>query len=103
MSADSPPTPTYKRVLLKLSGETLMGDQQFGADPAVATRIARDAGDIHALGVENEIASSAIVRRWAWKRRSSSPAATSSATWQRARAAWIARPPTIWACSPPSS
>ena len=29
-------TPVYKRVLLKLSGEALMGDQQFGVDPAVA-------------------------------------------------------------------
>jgi len=55
MSADSPPTPTYKRVLLKLSGEALMGDQQFGVDPAVATRIAHDVGEIQALGVETAI------------------------------------------------
>jgi uridylate kinase len=48
-------TPVYKRVLLKLSGEALMGDQQFGVDPAVATRIARDVGDIQALGVETAI------------------------------------------------
>src|SRR5881394_306428 len=32
-----------------------MGDQQFGVDPAVATRIARDVGDIQALGVETAI------------------------------------------------
>src|SRR5499427_5531313 len=55
MSADSSPTPTYKRVLLKLSGEALMGDQQFGVDPAVATRIARDVGDIQELGVQTAI------------------------------------------------
>ena len=55
MSADSSPTPTYKRVLLKLSGEALMGDQQFGVDPAVATRIAHDVGEIQALGVETAI------------------------------------------------
>jgi len=55
MSADSSPTPTYKRVLLKLSGEALMGDQQFGVDPAVATRIAHDVGEIQALRVETAI------------------------------------------------
>ena len=55
MSADSPSTPIYKRVLLKLSGEALMGDQQFGVDPAVATRIAHDVGAIQALGVETAI------------------------------------------------
>ena len=48
-------SPIYKRVLLKLSGEALMGDQQFGVDPAVATRIARDIGEIQALGVETAI------------------------------------------------
>ena len=47
--------PVYKRVLLKLSGEALMGDQQFGVDPAVATRIAQDVADIQALGVETAI------------------------------------------------
>ena len=39
-----PASPLYRRVLLKLSGEALMGDQQFGVDPAVTTRIARDVG-----------------------------------------------------------
>jgi len=53
----SPPstTPIYKRALLKLSGEALMGEQQFGVDPAVATRIARDVGEIQSLGVETAI------------------------------------------------
>jgi uridylate kinase len=55
MSDPSAPAPIYKRVLLKLSGEALMGDQQFGVDPAVATRIARDVGEIQALGVETAI------------------------------------------------
>jgi uridylate kinase len=58
MSSDAPSssaTPVYKRVLLKLSGETLMGDQQFGVDPIVATRIARDVGEIQGLGVETAI------------------------------------------------
>jgi uridylate kinase len=47
--------PVYKRALLKLSGEALMGEQQFGVDPAVATRIARDVGDVQQLGVETAI------------------------------------------------
>jgi uridylate kinase len=57
MSADSAPSgsPIYKRVLLKLSGEALMGEQQFGVDPAVFTRIARDVGEQQRLGVETAI------------------------------------------------
>jgi uridylate kinase len=58
MSADAPPDspdPLYKRVLLKLSGEALMGDQQFGVDPAVAARIARDVREIQGLGVQTAI------------------------------------------------
>ena len=51
----SSPTPIYKRVLLKLSGEALMGDQQFGVDPAVATRIAKDVAGIQGLGVQTAI------------------------------------------------
>jgi len=47
--------PVYKRVLLKLSGEALMGDQQFGVDPAVASRIARDIGEIQDLGVQTAV------------------------------------------------
>ena len=47
--------PIYNRVLLKLSGEALMGDQQFGVDPAVATRIAKDVGEIQSLGVQTAI------------------------------------------------
>lgn len=42
----------YTRVLLKLSGEALMGDQTYGVDPAVATRIAEDIADIQSLGVQ---------------------------------------------------
>jgi uridylate kinase len=45
-------TTKYKRVLLKLSGEALMGDQGFGIDPKVVTRIASEIKDIHELGVE---------------------------------------------------
>jgi uridylate kinase len=58
MSVAADPAPAqaaYKRILLKLSGEALMGEQQFGVDPAVATRIAQDVGEIRALGVETAI------------------------------------------------
>jgi uridylate kinase len=48
-------TPVYKRVLLKLSGEALMGDQTFGIDPAVTARIAADIAEIQNLGVETGI------------------------------------------------
>jgi uridylate kinase len=47
--------PVYKRILLKLSGEALMGDQSFGVDPVVATRIAADVGEVQALGVQTAI------------------------------------------------
>jgi len=47
--------PSYKRILLKLSGEALMGDQSYGVDPAVTTRIAHDVAEIRALGVETAI------------------------------------------------
>lgn len=45
-------TTKYKRVLLKLSGEALMGDQGFGIDPHVVARIASEIKDIHDLGVQ---------------------------------------------------
>jgi len=56
-SAEPAPSdrPVYKRILLKLSGEALMGEQQFGVDPAVASRIALDVGEIQGLGVETSI------------------------------------------------
>jgi uridylate kinase len=44
--------PAYKRILLKLSGEALMGTQGFGVDPAVAHRIASEIHEVHQLGVE---------------------------------------------------
>jgi uridylate kinase len=47
--------PAYKRVLLKLSGEALMGSQTYGIDPAVATQIAKDVAEIQGMGVETAI------------------------------------------------
>ena len=48
-------SPAYKRVLLKLSGEALMGSHSYGIDPAVATQIARDIAEIQSMGVETAI------------------------------------------------
>ena len=50
-----PSSPAYKRILLKLSGEALMGAQTYGIDPAVATQIAKDIAEIQAMGVETAI------------------------------------------------
>ena len=49
------PAPAYKRILLKLSGEALMGEQTFGIDPAVADQIAREVAEVQALGVQTAI------------------------------------------------
>jgi uridylate kinase len=45
------PGPVYRRILLKLSGEVLAGDQQFGIDPIVASRLASQIQSIHKLNV----------------------------------------------------
>lgn len=44
--------PKYKRVLLKLSGESLMGDKAFGLDPVIIEKYARDIKEIADLGVQ---------------------------------------------------
>ncbi|MBL8638983.1 MAG: UMP kinase [Alphaproteobacteria bacterium] len=46
------PHPKYKRVLLKMSGEALMGPREFGLDPATVARIAADVKDVVDMGVE---------------------------------------------------
>ncbi len=43
--------PAYARVLVKLSGEALMGSQSFGIDEAVVSTIADEIREVHALGV----------------------------------------------------
>ena len=45
----------YGRVLLKLSGEALMGEQQFGIDPAITTQIAKEILEIQGLGIQTAI------------------------------------------------
>jgi uridylate kinase len=44
--------PVYRRVLLKLSGEALMGDLEFGLDATIVNRIAEEVKAVQALGVE---------------------------------------------------
>ena len=44
--------PKYRRVLLKLSGEFLAGDQEFGIDPARASYLANEIKSIHEIGTE---------------------------------------------------
>ena len=79
----------YKRVLLKISGEALMGDREFGLDPDTVNRIAGEVQD----GRRPLAPSSA----------SSSAAATSSAASPAPPRACSAPRPTTWACWPPSS
>ncbi|MBY6089471.1 UMP kinase [Pseudooceanicola sp. 502str34] len=50
--ADTPQNPTYKRVLLKISGEALMGNTGFGLHPPTVERIAREVKSVHDMGVE---------------------------------------------------
>lgn len=42
----------YRRILLKLSGESLMGEKGYGIDPEVLGRFADEVSGVHALGVE---------------------------------------------------
>src|SRR5579872_6931329 len=47
-----PKAPNYRRILLKISGEALMGKGQFGVDIDVVDRIARDVKEAHEDGTE---------------------------------------------------
>ena len=48
MAAD----PAYKRILLKLSGEALLGEEDYGIDPAIIHRIATEISDVSQLGIQ---------------------------------------------------
>jgi uridylate kinase len=48
-------SPAYKRILLKLSGEALMGEEPFGIDPAVTSQIATEISEIQQIGVQTAI------------------------------------------------
>lgn len=45
-------SPKYSRILLKLSGESLMGDRNFGLDPKMLTQYALDIKSIVAIGIQ---------------------------------------------------
>ncbi|MGY6697887.1 MAG: UMP kinase [Roseinatronobacter sp.] len=49
---DRTPPPAYTRVMLKISGEALMGNQGFGLHPPTVQRIAREVKSVHDMGVE---------------------------------------------------
>src|SRR4249920_139495 len=44
--------PVYRRILLKLSGEALLGSHQYGIDPAVIRRVAVEVTEVVGLGVQ---------------------------------------------------
>lgn len=48
-------SPKYRRILVKLSGEALMGEQSFGIAPDVVGNIAKELTQVHALGVETAV------------------------------------------------
>ncbi len=45
-------TPKYRRVLLKISGEVLMGAREYGLDPEAVDRIADDVRQVHDMGIQ---------------------------------------------------
>jgi uridylate kinase len=47
-----PPAPRYRRVLLKLSGEGLMGEREYGLDPAMIGMLAQEIKQVHDMGVQ---------------------------------------------------
>ena len=46
MQNGSKVSPKYNRILLKISGESLMGDRQFGLDPSMVDRVAGEISTI---------------------------------------------------------
>src|SRR3984957_10442516 len=49
------PTPVFKRILLKISGEALAATQGFGVDTARIHEVAAELADVHALGIQMAI------------------------------------------------
>jgi uridylate kinase len=52
MKAAEDQKPMFKRIMLKLSGEALMGEQNYGIDTKVAEAVAQEIKDVHRLGTE---------------------------------------------------
>ena len=55
MASTAKAKPIYERILLKLSGEALMGEQDYGVDPDTINRIAGEIKEVHSLGVQCSI------------------------------------------------
>src|SRR5580658_1746858 len=49
---DKKPVPHFRRILLKISGEALMGDGKYGIHPLTLVQVASEIKDVHALGVQ---------------------------------------------------
>ena len=47
-----PSAPRYRRVLLKLSGEGLMGNREYGLDPGMVDMVAQEVKAVHGMGVQ---------------------------------------------------
>src|SRR2546423_12358276 len=52
MTTANQASPAYRRILLKISGEALMGEQNYGIDVDVARSVAEEIKAVNALGVE---------------------------------------------------
>src|SRR3981081_3415558 len=52
MRTDLPIEPAYHRILLKISGEALMGEQTFGIDVNIAREVAEEIKQVHDLGIQ---------------------------------------------------
>ena len=76
----------YKRVLLKLSGEALMGDGQYGIDPKITDHLAKQVKELLAVGHEVGVVVGG---------------GNISAAWPALPVAWNAPRPTTWACWQP--
>ena len=46
------PKAAYQRILLKLSGEALVGDQEYGISPAIVKKVSAEVKEIREMGVE---------------------------------------------------
>jgi uridylate kinase len=55
VAALSEDVPVFRRVLLKLSGEALMGDLEYGTDPGTVDTIAREIAGVHEKGLQTAI------------------------------------------------
>jgi uridylate kinase len=87
MTSEVQQSPAFRRVLLKISGEALIGEQTFGIDINVARMVAQEIKQVHDL--ESRLLSL-------------SAAATFFVASRKAPAAWTARPLITSACWRPS-